>query len=158
MVKAIITDVSRVLLFPKDKNYKGSLNNLYRSEINKLDFKFFDYFRLNMKLLNFYKSQSNKVKLYILTSDVIQDASDLKPFWDNVIDGIFSASKMNTDKSTAKAYQKVIHQLGLVGNEIIYIDDNFKNLQAARKVGLQTVLYQNNLQTISDIKKILEEK
>lgn len=156
-MKALITDVSKVLLFPKDKTYTGSLNALYKEKINEPNFKFFDYYELNTELLNFYKSLKPELKVYILTSDVIQDAPELQPFWVNVIDKIFSASQMSTNKSAPEAYQKVLSEINLLLSEAIYVDDSKENLNASIEVGLPSILYQNNNQAILDIKNMLKE-
>ncbi|OGM29530.1 hypothetical protein A2630_00870 [Candidatus Woesebacteria bacterium RIFCSPHIGHO2_01_FULL_44_10] len=157
MIRALITDVSRVLLFPKDRTYTGSLNDLYKEESLKPNYKFFNYFELNEELLKFYKSLKGRVDVHILTSDIIQDAPELKPFWKDVIGKIFSASKMNTHKSTPDAYEKVIKELNLAPHEVIYVDDSNENLEAAKKVGLQTVLYQINEKSLSQMGTILRK-
>jgi len=95
--------------------------------------------------------------VHILTSDIIQDAPELKPFWKDVIGKIFSASKMNTHKSTPDAYEKVIKELNLAPHEVIYVDDSNENLEAAKKVGLQTVLYQINEKSLSQMGTILRK-
>lgn len=152
-MKALITDVSMVLLFPSDNSYTGSLNALYKEKSGLSDFSFFDVFKLNTDLLNFYKSLN--LKIYILTSDAIQDAPELQQYWQNTIGEIFSASKMGTHKSEPAAYEMVLQKLNLKANEVIYIDDNEENIAAASKVDLVTRLYKNNAQIISDIQNLL---
>ena len=44
MIKAIISDVSYVLLFPKNREYKGILNSFYKQIKGEDKFSFFDYF------------------------------------------------------------------------------------------------------------------
>lgn len=156
MIKAIITDVSRVLLFPDDENYSDSLNKLYKQESNKPSFRFFNYFKLNSELLGYYRLwHDNDCKMYILTSDVIQDHPELKRHWNGVVDRVFSASKMGTHKSKPEAYQKVLDQIGLSPKEVIYIDDSKENLKAAKEVGLHTVHYKDNEQARFDIEEKL---
>ena len=113
MIKALITDVSYVLLQPKDVSYNGGLNALYKSKKDEKGFDFFDYFKVNTELINYYDALKSKYSIYILTSDVIQDAADLQPYWDGLIEEIFSASKMGTHKSKPDAYQMVLNKLKL---------------------------------------------
>lgn len=153
MIKALVTDVSRVLLFPKDENYNGSLNALYKEHNSEKDFQFFKYFRLNEELLDCYKNLN--INIHILTSDIIQEAPELKPYWDSIISKIFSASKMGVNKASSEAYKKVLSELNLTAKEVIYIDDNSDNLEVAGKVGLITVLYKNNKQVMLEIKKLV---
>lgn len=156
-MKALITDVSKVLLFPKDKTYTGSLNALYKEKVNEPNFQFFDYYELNTELLNFYKSLKPRLQIYILTSDAIQDAQELQPFWSEVIDKIFSASQMGTHKNKPEAYEKVLAEVNLKSNEVVYIDDSEENLDASTEVGLNSILFSNNEQVMSAINKTINE-
>lgn len=88
MVKAIVSDVSKVLLFTKDENYKGSLNGLYRENKNKEGFRFFDYFRFNTELLDYYNKISGNLDLYIFTRDIIQKDPELQKYWQKVFKNI----------------------------------------------------------------------
>lgn len=154
-IKVLISDVSRVLLFPKDKNYTGSLNNLYKEKVIGSGASFFDYFELNEELLHFYKMLKNKINIFILTSDVIQDAEELKPYWDGVIDEIFSASKMGLDKKQPEIYKKVLSEIGFPAETVIYIDDAQDNLISANSVGIKTVLHESNSDTFLKIETLL---
>lgn len=80
MIKAIVSDFSRVLLFPKDKTYQDSLNILHKELSQKPNYNVLDYFELNIKLLDFYKSLKDKTPVYIFSSDAIQDASEFQPY------------------------------------------------------------------------------
>ena len=158
VIKAIITDVSRVLLFSKNKRYVGSLNKLYKSKSTNPEFRFLNYFELNRELLGLYRLwHDNNCKIYILTSDVIQDDPELKRHWNEIIDKIFSASKMETHKSKPEAYQKVLDEIGLSPGEVIYIDDNEENLKAAKEAGLHIIHHTDNEQTRFSIERRLHE-
>lgn len=154
-VKTLITDVSRVLLFPKEKEYGGSLNGLYKEKVLKQEHSFFNYFEVNTELLAFYRSLRKEISIHILTSDIIQDAPELQPFWDKTITSIFSASKIGTHKSEPAAYRAVLSKLAIEANETLYIDDNSENIEAARSAGLQTIRYTDNQQVITEIRNIL---
>lgn len=149
MIKALITDVSKVILFTRDEKYTGSLNALYKERLKSPNFNFFDTFLVNTELLNFYKSLS--IEVDILTSDIIQDAPELKPYWENVITNIFSATKMGTHKSRPEAYTLVLEKLYLKPDEVIYVDDNEENIKAANTVGLQAILYKKVDKAIEEI-------
>lgn len=156
MIHILISDVSKVLLFPKDKNYQGSLNNLHKELSKNEDYKFFDHFELNLELLNFYKSLKNKVDLYIFTSETIQETPTLQEYFVPVFTKIFSALKMNISKKDPEAYEAIIKELNLNSDEIIYIDDNLENIKAAQKSGINVIQYLNNKQTIEEIIEKLE--
>jgi FMN phosphatase YigB (HAD superfamily) len=155
MINTLITDVSKVLLFPSDETYDGSLNALYKENSEDPGFNFFAHFKLNIELLDFYKSLTNRLEIHILTSDVIQDAPELQQYWSETITQIFSASKMGTHKSEPLAYEKVIQELKIKANTALYVDDSVGNIEAAKQVGLNTIIHTNNAQTIAEINNLL---
>lgn len=157
MVKAIITDFSRVLLFPKDRSYSGSLNGLHRELSQKTDYNILEHFELNMDLLRYYESLKNKVKLYIFTSETIQDDPAFQSFIQPVFEGVYSAVKLNIKKKESDAYKVLAIELKINPNEILYIDDTEANNLAANEAGLKVILYKNNEQTIQEIDSQLNE-
>jgi HAD superfamily hydrolase (TIGR01509 family) len=155
MIKALITDISKVLLFSKDESYTGSLNDLYHKNKDSDDFVFDSYFRFNDEFLEFYKLLKDKLDVYILTSETIQDAPEMQRYWEGAISEIFSASKMGTHKSKPEAHEMVLKKINLKPEEAIYVDDDIKNIEAAKSVGLDTVWYKNNEDAMSEINKLL---
>lgn len=144
MIKALITDFSRVLLFPKDKSYSGSLNGLHRDLSTQANYKLLDSFELNTELLEYYKSLAEKLDLYVFTSESIQDSPELQPFIKPIFKEIFSAMKMGVAKKDENAYRKLIATVNLDPSEMVYIDDSEVNIEAANKAGLQTILFKDN--------------
>lgn len=147
MIKAIVSDFSRVVLNPKDINYKGSLNSLYKEHKEESGFSFFDYFELNEEILSFYKSLKDKVSVSLFTTDVIQNAPEIKNRIEEVFSNIFSANYYNLDKKDPNAYSFIVGKLNTHPSEILYIDDNLDNIEAARRAGLNVREYR----TINDL-------
>ncbi len=156
MIKAIVSDFSWVLLFPKDKNYTGSLNALHRELSQKPNYNPLDYFELDFALLDFYRSLKDKVPVYMFTSDSIQDAPELQKNLLPVFEEILSAKEMNTHKTMSEAYRLVATHLDLSPDEILFIDDTIENIEAAKITGLITILYQNFELLHTEITKVLK--
>jgi len=155
MIKAIISDFSRVILFPKDTNYLGGLNNLHKELSQKPDYKALDHFNLNIELLDFYKSLQDKTLFHIFTTDSIQDSHEFQQYLQPIFSKVLSAKKMNVDKKDPGSYKSVATQLKLKPNEILYIDDTPDNVQAARAAGFNTVIYTDNTTLFRSVKEIL---
>ena len=83
MIIYLLFDFSRVLLFPKDDNYDGLLNNLYRKVLNEKG-AFLDNFRFNEELLNFLKPLKDKYNLLVYTTDIIQTDPTAKAVLDPI--------------------------------------------------------------------------
>lgn len=157
MIKALVSDLSRVLLLPKDKSYLGTLNGLHRELSQNPDYKLFNYFELNNELLEFYKSLKGKIVLYMFTSETIQDSPELEPYLKPVFNKIYSALKMGIGKEESLAYKTIASDMRLQPEEILYIDDSMANIGPALTVGLQAILYKDNESIISEIKSKLEK-
>lgn len=153
MIKVLLSDFSRVLLFPKDSLYQGGLNDLYK-KVLKSNFKFWDFFELNSELLNYYKSLTS-VKLAIFTSEIIQEAPELRVDLESFKD-IFSGQRLRIDKAKPEAYELLLEKLGAKPGEVVYIDDNLVNIKAAKAAGLLTIAYQDNKQIISALSSLLQ--
>lgn len=141
MIKAIVSDFSRVLLFPKDKTYLGSLNTLHKEQSEKIGYNPLNYFELNQELLNLYASLKDKYPIYIFTSDSIQNAAEFQPYLKPVFKEIVSAKELKTDKKLSDAYRIVAKNIGFTPDEILYIDDSLENIKSAKNAGCNTLLY-----------------
>ncbi|MFZ1682885.1 MAG: HAD-IA family hydrolase [Candidatus Zixiibacteriota bacterium] len=151
MIKALVSDFSRVLLFPKDKNFTGSLNEKYRELLKKGDLDFFESFELNKELLDFYQSLTKKLDLYILTSESIQEAPELQPFLKPTFKEIFSAKKLGVSKKEPSTYKLIADKIGVKTTEILYLDDNQENIKAASASGIKAVLFINNQLALKEL-------
>lgn len=155
MIKAIVSDFSRVLLFPKDTSHQGGLNVLHKKLSQNPEYNPLDHFELNMELLDFYRSLKEKYPLYIFTKDSIQEAPEFQKYLQPVFEKIFSASKMNTSKKDPEAYRKIAADLDLNPETILYIDDSAENIEAANKANLHSIQYQTNEVLFTEVKKLL---
>ncbi len=109
MIKAIVTDFSRVLLFPKDKSCKEKLNKLHKELSEKEGYNIWDYFQLNEPLLDFYRELSKSFNLYIFTTEYIQEYPPIKKQIEGVFKRTFIASELKikkTKKERTRFWQK----------------------------------------------------
>src|SRR3989338_6763761 len=73
MIKAIVSDFSRVVLLPLNHQYTGGLNALYRDLKRQEQLDFWKYFQLNRDLLEWYQTISERVDIYLFTAEYIQE-------------------------------------------------------------------------------------
>ncbi len=144
MINIILSDFSRTVLFPKDKEYAGSLNELYKS-IQGEEVDIFDYFEFNQEILDYFKDQkSNGIKLYVFTSGTMQDDPAFRKILDKIFTDIFTIESIGGLKKTdVEAYKKIVEILRVKPDEVLFIDDDGKNIEAAKEVGLQVILYED---------------
>ncbi len=144
MTKIILSDFSRVVLFPKDLNYNGSLNKLHDLNVNNPDYNFWDYYSINTELIEKYIELKNKFSILCFTTGHIQEYYELKNSLNNVFKRTFTVEELSLKKDIPEAYTKIASILQVRPEEVLFIDDTMENLDAASKVGFQTFHYENN--------------
>lgn len=160
MYTTILSDFSRVIIKAKDKSYLGALNPVHRELTAKFgeQYDVFEYFELNTKLLDFYKSLKSKYSLNLFTTDVIQNHPLVRPQLELVFENIFSANDHNLHKKDSAAYLFVVDKLKTQPENVIYIDDQMGNIEAAKKAGMTTIHYaDNDNETIEQISLLLSK-
>lgn len=156
MIKAFLFDLSRTLLFPKDKNYKGELNALHKNLSSQDGYNFLDNFELDDGLLDYLETIKNKYELYIFTSGSIQDAPEIRPRLDQIFKKIFSSEDIGLSKKDPEAYEYISNQIGKTPDEVLFIDDSETNVESAKQAGMNVVLYKDFENLREKIKQILE--
>lgn len=156
MTQALISDLSRTLLFPIDANYRGSLNSLYKELQQKYPpgFNFFDYFKWNQDLHDYYQSlrQKHDIDIYIFTTDAIQEDPAVSGIIETTFSRVFTIRDFTASgKDDKTAYEQLLDKVGLTASDCIYVDDSLTNIQAATAAGLIAIKFENNGQVIVDI-------
>ncbi|MDO8609295.1 MAG: HAD-IA family hydrolase [bacterium] len=157
MITTILSDFSRVILNPKDKNYKGTLNGLNKELSEKnTNYIFFDYFEFNDEILNLYRQLKTKYSVNIFTTGIIQNKSEVRRVIEPIFDNIYTAKDFGLDKKQSEAYLFITQKLNKKPNEILFIDDQEENTVAAQKAGLNTLLYVDFQKTMTSLKNKLD--
>ena len=151
MIKVLLFDFARVLLFPKDENYSGKLNDLNKTVTDEKHFKFEDVFYFNEELLDYLRTVKDKYKLVRFTSETIQDDLAVVEKLDGIFENIFSAKEMGFAKTDPEAYRFIVSNLQCNPNEILFIDDNVENVNSAKITGMKTHLFTDNVCLIKTI-------
>lgn len=151
MIQAVVTDFSRVLLFPLDPSYSGGLNELNNRLLQSdPDYDFWSLFTLNEQLLGYYAALD--LPVYVFTSETIQEHKAVVNKLQGAFSGIFSAKHLGVAKTDKQAYERLSIELGITTDGILYIDDNKDNVAAAKSAGCITVLYLSNEDVYSKLR------
>ena len=127
--------------------------------LHELEKNFFEGEYLNRELMDFLQGLRGRYRMAILSnawSDVrmaLESKFKLSQYFDVQV---FSC-EVGLAKPDTRIYQLVLHRLKLQPDETIFIDNNIMNVDAARVVGIPSIHYQGNEQTIGEIKKALEK-
>ncbi len=145
-IKAILSDFSNTLLFPVDREYRGSLNSLYNQLKDSVEFNFWQHFSWNQHLYRQYQQfKSEGVKLYVFTTGSIQADKALTEKMQLFTSVFTVASIGNLEKENSQAYLEIAQRIETDPHEILFIDDTQLNIDAANTAGLNTKLYMPGL-------------
>ena len=144
MIKVLLFDLSNTILFAKDKNYVGGLNALHNQlQATVPNFAFPDYFELDMNLLSMLQSLQTSYVMALFKSETIQNSPAIKPTLEKVFNPIISAQTVGFHKTNPEAYKYIANILKHQPEEIFFVDDNQKNIQAATQAGCKVHHYAN---------------
>jgi len=149
-MKLIIWDFSRTLLFPKAADYIGGLNKLY--DKNKV-LGFNELFSINRELLDFIKSLKGKVKSVIFTSGNVQKVPGIAKQLKGLFVGIENVESVGYEKTNGKSYEALCEQYKVKPKDVLFIDDQEININAARRAGLEVFQYTDNKTIIEKVKE-----
>ncbi len=153
MKKILIFDFSRVLLFPKDRNYKSGLNKLYDQLVGQKR-GFSDSLRLNEPLLK--ELEKLELDKYIFTTGKVQNAPEIRDRLDSIFKQIFNVPMIGYAKRDIRAYLTLCGEIGVDPPQAMFIDDVPANVETATAAGLHAVVYEDNEQTLGLINQWLQ--
>lgn len=152
MITTLLFDFSNTLLFARDKSYSGGLNKLHKELFTANQaYNFWDYFELNSGLLSYLETKKDRYNLYIFTSGSVQNVPVVKERLDKIFKGTYSAEELNTSKKDIEAFMIISKLIKTAPREILFIDDDQQNLDAANSAGLNVLKYTNNTEIILKI-------
>lgn len=141
MVNTLLFDLAWVILFPRDRTYHGILNKLHRELVGNVDYQFLKVFEFDEDLLNYIKGLKSKYEVDLFTSGTIQEVPEAKAKLLGVFEKELSAEKLGVSKRESRAYEMVAKILNKRPEEILFVDDNLTNVEAARAAGMQGIVY-----------------
>lgn len=155
-IKVILLDFSYTLCFPKTKENVNSLSGLYSESLEKdSSSTALDNFILNQELLDYLQTLKTTHKIYIFTSGLIHTDPTIQTILKPIFDGYITSIELKLPKTFPNAYKIIANKLGVNTDNILFIDDQQKNVVAAKTAGALAIRYTNNIDVISQIKKAL---
>jgi len=156
-IKILLLDFSYTLIFPKSNESINSLNGHYQ-EVKRKNNKAnpLETLILNQELLDYLRNLKTKYKIYIFTSGFIHTDPIIAQYLKPVFDGYITSKEISLPKSFPDAYKIISNMLGVNIDQILFIDDQQKNVQAANIAGVKAIRFTNNQNIFSDINNIID--
>jgi haloacid dehalogenase superfamily, subfamily IA, variant 3 with third motif having DD or ED/haloacid dehalogenase superfamily, subfamily IA, variant 1 with third motif having Dx(3-4)D or Dx(3-4)E len=117
----------------------------FQGDLEKIEKEYLDTIELNDGFLDFISSASKHYKLAIISNDSSRWSKYLREKFDinKYFDVISISGDLKIQKPDERIFLHTIEQLGCKAADCLYIDDREGNLDAAGKIGMHTVLFQN---------------
>jgi glucose-1-phosphatase len=127
--------------------------NLRPDELEPARGTFFSGDILDLQLMAYIKNLRPRYQTIALSNAMSDARTSQINKWEigDAFDKIFISAEMGMMKPDPRIYLAVLEQIKLFPAEAVFIDDFPKNVQAAQKLGMRTILYQNREQTQSEL-------
>jgi epoxide hydrolase-like predicted phosphatase len=136
--------LSKIFKNLKEKEIKKIITDTYKN--NSVENK--EIIKFISKLKNKGYKQGILSNQWCLSKDIAISKKNLKLFSQSVIS--FIDKEIKPDK---KAFQLILDKMYVSSNQVIFIDDLKTNIDAAKKLGIHTILFKNNTQLKKDLAK-----
>lgn len=133
------------------KTTPGNLRKLYVGGYER-------YFTLNDELLKKAKELDKIGYRVAILSDqwgVSRDALVIERFY-RIFNPVLISCEIGMRKPEVKSYRLILKKLKMKPHEVVFIDNQKWNITPAKKLGLHTILFKNNRQTLKDIEKFIK--
>ena len=129
------------------------------SEIESFYAKFFGGDVVDENIIDYLRSLRSEGKYTTaLLSNAWDDLRELlinKWHIDDAFDEIFISAEMGVAKPDARIYEMVLEKLGVAPEECVFVDDFIENIEAARKLGMHGIHFQNVDVAMAELKELL---
>lgn len=155
MITTLLFDFSWVLAFPYSAKI-GSSAAYKQAKVEKKPWQ--NYLTLNQEVIDFVEQIQNKYPSYIFSASSRSMLREIKenlvpPFVD-----VFSSKELGQYKHQPKSYQHIAQLINLTPEQILFVDDNTSNIEAAKQAGMSTIEFESNQDFLKKVKPLLNLK
>lgn len=113
---------------------------------------------LNLDLADFFRGLRPAYQTAIISNSFVgaRERENKHYHFDEICDFIVYSHECGFSKPDRRIYELAWQRLGLQPEEIIFLDDAERNIDAARELGMKAILFRDNAQAITEIKSCLE--
>lgn len=112
---------------------------------------------VDLSLVAFIRSLRPRYKTGVISNawpDLRADLAGKKV--DDAFDALIISSEIGVMKPEPKIYQMALERLSVKAQEAVFVDDTAVNIDAARALGMQGILFREPRRALSDLKGILK--
>lgn len=119
--------------------------------------KMYESQRINPQMIAYIDELHDKYKTALLTNANYDQFNPIaeRAHLDKVFDEIVISSRLGIAKPDPRIFEHTLQKLAVQAEEAVFIDDLSKHVNAAKSLGINTILYENFEQMKQDLEKIL---
>lgn len=112
--------------------------------------------KINQEVVELASELKKKYKIGLLSnaSNILRDEIlgkyDLEKYFNEIV----ISSEVKHIKPEPAMFEEIIRRLGVKNDEAVFFDDHQKNVDAAEKLGIQSLLYESNEKLVEDLKDL----
>ncbi len=149
-IRAIIFDIGGVLI---DIDWKKYEEDKHLNVQN--DFYPYEYEQLNTDLARFVGDLRPRYKTATICNGGLRKAMNRKFGLGELVDLMIFDGEEGVAKPDARIYQLTLTRLGVQPDEVVFVDDKERNVDAAQQLGMHTVHFKNTAQAIAEVQAFL---
>ena len=141
----------------RDEFWNQLVSKLSLTEkIIDLENEWISYYELFEKTKEIIIKLKEKYKVYYLSNNVKERAERLNEKFDylKLFDGGVYSHEVKAIKPDPRIYEFALNKAGFPANETVFIDDKESSLEPARKMGIETILFENSDKLEADLIKL----
>lgn len=123
-------------------DFFNGLQEVTGMDAGKIKSEFDQEFSVDSKLIEFIQKLKLTYKIGLLSN---AGKEEIEIIYRDKIDGLFDATAISHEVKSVKPDSKIFltcaSRLSLEPEQCIFVDDSLKNLEAAKKLGMQTIYY-----------------
>lgn len=171
-LKIPVSDLSELIFGNKDK-YRVQLGkismedhqrnvaaklNLPEAEMEELFTEFFAGDILDIELVDYIRNLKQSYYSAIISNYSILLREKITNIWKigDAFHHLIISAEVGLMKPGSEIFQFSLNKIGFSPQETVFIDDFIENVEGAKKIGMQGVLFQNKKQTLQDLELLLE--
>ena len=108
----------------------------------------------NQKLIEWLRDKTSSQTMHIFTSGSVSNDAQ-KEFSNQLFDSILYAHRLGLPKSLPSTYTRITVMLKVDPQEIFFVDDTEKNIEAAQSIGVQAFLFDTTPSLIAQLDHLL---
>ena len=133
------------------------LYDLHEEQLRELQQDFWAHSEFNLELAQFLKSLRPHYKTATLSNAWLDAREVMKAKYqlNNFVDIMIFSAEEGYAKPDTRLYQIALERLDVQPEEVVFLDDAARNVDAARLLGMQAIQFQDNTQAIPEVQKYL---